>query len=63
MLERAEAGSQNGTRDKREAGRVGGEKCRQAEIQIVRYVLQNRQVGQQAAVTGEVNSGNRQDGV
>lgn len=35
-----EAGSQTGTRDKREVGRVGGEKCRQAEIQIVRDVLQ-----------------------
>ena len=35
-----EAGSQYGTEDKGEAGRVGGEKRRQAEIQIVRDVLQ-----------------------
>lgn len=40
MLGRVEAGSQNVRGDKREAGRVGGEKCRQAEIQIVRDVLQ-----------------------
>lgn len=40
MLGKVEAGSQNGTEDKREAGRVGGEKRRQAEIQIVRDRLQ-----------------------
>lgn len=40
MLGKVEAGSQNGTEDKTEAGRAGGEKRRQAEIQIVRDVLQ-----------------------
>lgn len=40
MLGQVEAGSQNGAEDKREAGRVGGEKRRQAEIQIVRDGLQ-----------------------
>ncbi len=40
MLGKVAAGSQNGTEDKREEGRVGGEKRRQAEIQIVRDMLQ-----------------------
>lgn len=39
MLGKVEAGSQNGAQDKGEAGRVGGENHRQAEIQIVRDVL------------------------
>lgn len=51
MSGKLEAGSQNGTEDKREVGRVGGEKRRQAEIQIVdsnRHAA-NWQVGQQVA--------------